>query len=443
MFDSLIARIAAASNLTPPTARAILAELIARIHADPAGLAGLLGRLQSAGAPAAGLLANTAPDALPAGSVGRALGTASVAAIAAKLHLSAEAVEHALATALPGLIGVISPDGALPAVLPPQALAFLPHETPHAVAHHEGHDDGHGHGHAERVLARQDFAIPAILATLALFLGLIFLGGRTPQAPTAPASVSAAINSVLPRLSLKAIGDTISISGVLPDAATRDRVMAALASVFGADHVRGAIGIDPHAARPAWLDTLPAALAALHVPGIDATFEGAKLTLAGWAAGVDRAKLLAALRGLFGTDGVVLPSYDPDRVLGALKALKPGFSSADLARTLVLMRIEFATADATVPPDNVAVLQGAAALMRQLPAGTHIEIAGYTDNTGDAALNQTLSQARATAVLTVLVSAGVDPAMLTAVGHGDADPRASNDTEEGRAQNRRIEYLVK
>jgi len=68
-----------------------------------------------------------------------------------------------------------------------------------------------------------------------------------------------------------------------------------------------------------------------------------------------------------------------------------------------------------------------------------IEVGGYTDNVGPARYNQRLSEARARSVRNYLVQHGVAAAQLTAVGHGESDPVASNDTEEGRAQNRRVE----
>jgi outer membrane protein OmpA-like peptidoglycan-associated protein len=69
-------------------------------------------------------------------------------------------------------------------------------------------------------------------------------------------------------------------------------------------------------------------------------------------------------------------------------------------------------------------------------------IAGYTDNTGDEALNVTLSQRRADAVRDALIKFGAAPDMLVAKRHGSADPIASNDTPEGRKRNRRIEYHI-
>jgi OOP family OmpA-OmpF porin len=88
------------------------------------------------------------------------------------------------------------------------------------------------------------------------------------------------------------------------------------------------------------------------------------------------------------------------------------------------------------------LLREAAAKIRQLPAGTVIEVGGHTDNTGDAAANVALSQQRAEAVRNALIQAGVDPSMLVAKGYGGAAPVSSNDTADGRFRNRRIEYRV-
>ena len=67
------------------------------------------------------------------------------------------------------------------------------------------------------------------------------------------------------------------------------------------------------------------------------------------------------------------------------------------------------------------------------------KIVGYTDSRGSESYNKKLSQRRATAVMKALVQRGVNPSQLTATGMGEANPVASNDTAEGRAQNRRIE----
>ncbi len=68
------------------------------------------------------------------------------------------------------------------------------------------------------------------------------------------------------------------------------------------------------------------------------------------------------------------------------------------------------------------------------------EIAGYTDNVGDAAANQKLSEERANSVRNYLIAQGVPADQLVAVGYGQEQPIADNGTAEGRAQNRRIEF---
>jgi len=87
-------------------------------------------------------------------------------------------------------------------------------------------------------------------------------------------------------------------------------------------------------------------------------------------------------------------------------------------------------------------LKRAADEMKRLPPGHALEIAGYTDSSGNPAKNVTLSQKRAEAVREALIKDGVNPDMLVAKGYGSADPIAGNDTPEGRARNRRIEFHV-
>ena len=71
-----------------------------------------------------------------------------------------------------------------------------------------------------------------------------------------------------------------------------------------------------------------------------------------------------------------------------------------------------------------------------------IVVEGYTDSVGSDATNQKLSKDRAESVRAYLVSKGVPSEKITSVGKGEANPVASNDTPEGRANNRRVEIVV-
>jgi outer membrane protein OmpA-like peptidoglycan-associated protein/uncharacterized protein YidB (DUF937 family) len=130
------------------------------------------------------------------------------------------------------------------------------------------------------------------------------------------------------------------------------------------------------------------------------------------------------------------------KATAALAALKPGFTAQDLAGAMNFDVINFASGSAMIPVDNTEFLNKAASAIRSAPAGTVIEVGGNTDNTGDAAKNLQLSQQRAEAVRDYLIGQGASPAMLVAKGYGDSKPIASNETEEGKFRNRRIEFTV-
>ncbi|MGN6619378.1 MAG: OmpA family protein, partial [Ilyomonas sp.] len=73
---------------------------------------------------------------------------------------------------------------------------------------------------------------------------------------------------------------------------------------------------------------------------------------------------------------------------------------------------------------------------------TNIEVQGHTDSVGSASYNQSLSEKRAGAVSDYLKSNGIASARITTKGFGESAPKYSNDTEDGRAQNRRVDFLI-
>jgi len=103
--------------------------------------------------------------------------------------------------------------------------------------------------------------------------------------------------------------------------------------------------------------------------------------------------------------------------------------------------VSFETGSATLKPESTKQLEQLATLLKAYPKAT-VNIVGHTDNTGDDAANKALSAQRASAVEKQLQSLGVADARITSAGSGAEKPIASNDTEEGRAQNRRVEVVV-
>ena len=104
--------------------------------------------------------------------------------------------------------------------------------------------------------------------------------------------------------------------------------------------------------------------------------------------------------------------------------------------------IRFETMRADINPDSAGLLDHLVETALRCPSA-NIEVAGHTDSDGDDSFNQVLSEKRARAVIDYLVKAGLPADRLTAVGYGRTQPVAGNDTEDGKAQNRRIEFLVK
>jgi OOP family OmpA-OmpF porin len=105
-------------------------------------------------------------------------------------------------------------------------------------------------------------------------------------------------------------------------------------------------------------------------------------------------------------------------------------------------KIRFEPGRAVIDPDSAGLLDRLTETAMRCPAA-NIEIAAHTDAAGDDAFNQALSEKRAQAVADYLVQAGLPAERFKATGYGSLQPLASNDTDEGKAQNRRIEFLVR
>lgn len=111
---------------------------------------------------------------------------------------------------------------------------------------------------------------------------------------------------------------------------------------------------------------------------------------------------------------------------------------ADTGR--VALQVHFATDRAEILPDSQPQIAQVVELL-QADDALALSIEGHTDNTGDAARNRTLSQARAASVVAALTDAGIAADRLQSTGHGDTQPVADNSTDAGRAANRRVELV--
>ncbi|MCI1189949.1 OmpA family protein [Hymenobacter sp. DH14] len=113
----------------------------------------------------------------------------------------------------------------------------------------------------------------------------------------------------------------------------------------------------------------------------------------------------------------------------------------EVGTVIVLRNIFFDSGKATLRPESTAELERLQKLLTETPA-LKLEMAGHTDDVGEAAMNQDLSQRRAQAVVAYLTQHGIAAARLSAAGYGETQPVAPNTTKLGRQLNRRTEFKV-
>lgn len=140
---------------------------------------------------------------------------------------------------------------------------------------------------------------------------------------------------------------------------------------------------------------------------------------------------------LFYLDILDLTQRDPDVVIAHNFGLDP----IEVGATVVLENIFFELNKATLKPESFPQLEQVLGFMNGNPS-VRMEISGHTDNTGSLRYNTKLSQARAQAVVDYLAERGVGADRLESQGYAFSQPIAPNNTAEGRAQNRRVEFKI-
>jgi peptidoglycan-binding protein ArfA len=268
--------------------------------------------------------------------------------------------------------------------------------------------------------------------------------GGAPKTPTIPAV------SLTP-VSITRSGNDIKLSGDIPSLEAKQSLLAAVKSAFGSNiNVIDSLRINPDITSLDFSNAAAVFKAAASVPDFGLAVKGDTITLIGTAGSEGQQDAIeqaadAAWPNLnivdtMGINGPVTSTGPPspapapgaagnacDKLGSDVKALGP---------------ITFATNGSTLTPAAEQTLNQVADKLKAC-AGAQVTINGYTDNTGNDAINNPLSTNRADAVADYLIGRGFTRDHLTAKGLGSADPVADNDSPDGQAKNRRVEIVVR
>lgn len=263
---------------------------------------------------------------------------------------------------------------------------------------------------------------------------------------TVPTVAVPALNSA--PLSIVRNGSDFTVTGELPDLAAKDRLLGTLKTTLGT-----------------WVNlidklTVTAGVGAPDLSGIGATFKAAgeipdfNLNLAGdtvtltGTAPTDQVKAAVETAARSGWPNTKVVNNIALKIAPAESsgpAAAPAAGSCEQLQASIdsalVTPIDYQKEGFSLTPGSRAELSAVAAAIKACP-DVRVTVIGHTDNTGDDEVNLPLSENRARAVTDYLVSQGVPAGSVTTKGVGSADPVASNDTAEGRAQNRRTEIKV-
>jgi OmpA-OmpF porin, OOP family len=233
---------------------------------------------------------------------------------------------------------------------------------------------------------------------------------------------------------------TLTLSGNVPDEKTRAAVVAAATRKFFSEKVVDNLKTSLGAPSGFSAAVIPALGALSRLSTGTLVVSDRELKLSGDAF-YDAAAV--QIRAGLGKDFPKGWEYKPEI------SVKPAAAPVDatvcqqlFSDTLGKGSIRFERGSTTIDPDSAGLLDRLIETALRCPNAT-IEVAGHTDADGDDASNQTLSEKRAQAVVDYLVRAGLPADHFTATSYGSARPVAANDSDDGKAQNRRIEFLVR
>ncbi len=155
----------------------------------------------------------------------------------------------------------------------------------------------------------------------------------------------------------------------------------------------------------------------------------------------DDQKVLLSYRNKVLIDKDKMPDNPQELTEDEIRALQEKLNSLHFDEVLLITdKITFELGSAEIQPSSYPELDKIAQILKQKKVRVRIE--GHTDDIGEAAFNQLLSEKRAQSIKNYLVTKGLDPQRFETVGYGESKPIADNKTEKGRAQNRRVEFLI-
>jgi OmpA-OmpF porin, OOP family len=234
----------------------------------------------------------------------------------------------------------------------------------------------------------------------------------------------------------------LCLNGRVPSAAMRDAVLQAAS---GKNCANNNVQVDASESTWMWPAAITAQFAQLSSGNF--TADTATLQLNGVAANAQtRDRILSAIQNSLTSDvktqlDITVAIQAPPAPAAAEVIAQANTCQQDFNELLAGEQIRFNSGSAVVSVQSQALLSRLAAVAKRCPAA-NIRVEGHTDNIGSAALNKTLSEQRAQAIVDRLVQLDVPSARLSHAGFGADKPLADNRSSRGRAQNRRIEFHV-
>lgn len=235
-------------------------------------------------------------------------------------------------------------------------------------------------------------------------------------------------------------GERLALSGLVPSEAFHTELLEQVRLKFGSIALDDATGIAPGAPQGFEAAALTALQGLSRLDEAEIGIGDGVVSIRGSALNEAGAREVARLiaEGLpagFSGEAAVSPGNDRG------DELNPEACQAELNRLTASNIILFETAEAAIQDHSFGFLDRIARIARQC-GEVRLEISGHTDSDGSEADNLALSDRRARAVVDFMTAAGIAADRLVAVGHGESRPLASNETDEGKAANRRIEFRV-